>query len=187
MKTRLAPVVWAPALVVAACSGDAAPTTSSTTGAGSTTATTSGSVSETQAPSTTVSGPSATATLIVGDESWTFDNVFCFSNTDPGSNAMVVGEDGLVIGGATDGLDLYVSIIPTPTVGEVHGVELSGNSGETVWFADDRLGEMGPNPEGFIVVDDRTVAADAMFFQSEDQLTVSPDTGTPGRFEANCG
>ena len=53
--------------------------------------------------------------------------------------------------------------------------------------ADDRYGENGQSPEDFIVVEGRTVSGDATFYPSAEQLIGSPDTGTPGRFEANYG
>lgn len=185
-KTRLAAVAVTFALVVAACSGDASPTPPTEPASGGpTTSVVSGSESGIQAPSTSPAA-SGTATLTVGAETWTFADILCLLDDAEPEPDSLVSKVEIFTADNDDGLHLSATVLAAATIGEVHEVRLVGNDGEPIWFADNRM--ISPNPDaGFIVVQDSRVTADAIFFQSEDQLSSSPDAGTPGRFEANCG
>ena len=108
------------------------------------------------------------AVFVVGDEEWTFDSVLCAFGEDQ------IGQEGaeFVLSSIQDGLQVYATI-------DSFGHSVSLNDIEN--FADPSV-DVGSTGDGFIVIDGKTISAEADFLDgTNDEFETI--TGT---FTATC-
>ena len=108
------------------------------------------------------------ARFVVGDDEWTFDSVLCAFGEEE------IGQEGaeFVLSSIQDGLQMYVSI-------DSFGHSISLDDIEDFENPSVSLSSVG---DDFIVVDDKSISAEAEFVDSTGDGT----TTTPGTFEATC-
>lgn len=201
---RKVALVGVVALALAACGGDDSTDTTSVAGNGSgetTAAPDSGSAATTTqadaatgtttAPSGGGGGGAGSAVLTVGDQSWEFDNFYCFDGPENTGNSRVSFSSGSF--GEQDGnrTQLDASIQDTDEQGRHEGegtiqsVSLNDvdDFENPVVSLDATTGFVGA-PDWLIVYDGSTVTAEALF---DDGTTENVLEETPGTLEGVCG
>ena len=187
------------ALVLGACSSSSDDSTTTTlAGSSGTTETTAPDASGGGADTTTTNAPAAggsgdagSATLVVGDQTYEFDNYYCFQGSDNTGNSRVSFSSGAF--GEVDGVrvQLDASIQDTNEGnamdgdGTIHSVSLNDiENFQTPTVGWDSVTGFFGAPEWVIEYDGATVHAEAEF----DDLTTEEELeAVPGTLDAVCG